>query len=73
MKKILIILLTLTTTYFFSCYLYEIHQINQKIAFLERVDYLENKGYTTTAAEHIAKVEFKLIPDDAEYIALMED
>lgn len=32
-----------------------------------------DEGYTTTAAEHIAKVEFKLIPEDAKYISLMED
>ena len=30
-------------------------------------------GYSEAAAEHITKVEFKLIPEDAEYIALIED
>lgn len=69
MKKILIILLTLTTTYFFVG-----RPVTKKHPLLNaKIEYLQNEGYTKTAADHIAKVEFKLIPEDAEYIALMED
>jgi hypothetical protein len=32
-----------------------------------------NEGWQPKAAEHIAKVELKLIPEDAKYIAYMED
>lgn len=34
---------------------------------------LQEQGYTKEASEHIAKVEFKIIPVDEEYISLMED
>jgi hypothetical protein len=34
---------------------------------------LQNEGYTVKASEHIAKVEFKLLPIDEEYIGLIED
>ncbi len=44
---------------------------NEKLA--NRIIYLMNEGYTAEASAHIAKVEFKIIPVDAEYIALMED
>lgn len=69
MKKLLIIFFILATAYFVGS-LYEIHQ---NIKYLERVLYLMDEGYSKKASEHIAKVEFKLIPEDAEYIALMED
>lgn len=39
----------------------------------EKVNYLINEGYQPKAAEHIAKVQLKLIPEDAEYTAYMED
>jgi NADH:ubiquinone oxidoreductase subunit D len=56
------------------CNSIEIHELKQKIVLIERVDYLMiEEGYTRDAAEHIAKVELKIIPEDAEYIALMED
>jgi hypothetical protein len=38
-----------------------------------KVSYLMNEGWHPKAAEHIAKVELKLIPEDALYIAYMED
>jgi hypothetical protein len=38
-----------------------------------KVSYLMNEGWQPKAAEHIAKVELKLIPEDALYIAYMED
>jgi hypothetical protein len=38
-----------------------------------KVSYLMNEGWQPKAAEHIAKVELKLIPEDAEYTAYMED
>lgn len=39
----------------------------------DKVACLENEGYTTKAATHIAKVELGYIQADAEYVALMED
>ena len=38
-----------------------------------KVAYLMNEGYTEAVAEHIAKVELKIIPEDAEYSEYMED
>lgn len=38
-----------------------------------KVSYLINEGWEPQAAEHIAKVELKMIPIDAEYKAYMED
>lgn len=69
MKKTLIILITVTTTYFFvGRSAPETHPLlNAKI------EYLQNEGYKKEAATHIAKVELKLIPEDKEYISLMED
>lgn len=72
MKKIKIILAIVLAAYLLGSF-YELYQINQKIDYLERVDFLMNEGYTRAAAYHIAQVEFKLIPEDEEYIALMED
>lgn len=34
---------------------------------------LQNEGYSVKASEHIAKVEFKILPIDEEYTALIED
>ena len=34
---------------------------------------LQEEGYSKKASEHIAKVEFKLLPIDKEYKALIED
>lgn len=34
---------------------------------------LESEGYSEAAAAHIAKVEFKILPIDQEYTALIED
>jgi len=34
---------------------------------------LQGEGWTKTASEHIAKVEFKIIPEDSLYLAYMED
>jgi hypothetical protein len=34
---------------------------------------LQNEGYTVKASEHIAKVEFGLLPIDEEYNGLIED
>ena len=39
----------------------------------EYQNFLIEEGYTETASELIAKTEFKLIPESAEYNALMED
>jgi hypothetical protein len=56
------------------CNSIEIYKLKQKITLIERVDYLMiEEGYTRDAAEHIAKVELKIIPEDVEYIALTED
>lgn len=69
MKKILIILLTLTTTYFFIG-----RPVTKTHPLLNaKIEFLQNEGYSKEAATHIAQVEFKLIPEDEEYIALMED
>lgn len=38
-----------------------------------KVAYLMNEGYSRVSAEHIAKVDLKIISKDADYIALMED
>lgn len=62
MKTILIIL---TASFFIS----NINTSEQE----KRVTELRCEGYTKQAAEHIAKVEFKIIPESAEYNALMED
>ena len=34
---------------------------------------LHEEGYSKESAEHIAKVEFKLLPIDKEYNSLIED
>ncbi len=34
---------------------------------------LQEIGYSKQASEHIAKVEFGIIPQDEEYISLIED
>jgi len=34
---------------------------------------LQGEGWSKEASEHIAKVEFKIIPEDSLYIAYMED
>lgn len=34
---------------------------------------LQDEGWRQSAADHIAKVEFKIIPEDSLYIAYMED
>jgi hypothetical protein len=34
---------------------------------------LQIEGYSRVSAEHIAKVEFKLLPIDEDYTALKED
>ena len=34
---------------------------------------LQNEGCSRVSAEHIAKVEFKLLPIDKEYNSLIED
>ena len=34
---------------------------------------LQQDGWTKKAADHIAKVEYKLIPEDSLYISYMED
>ena len=39
----------------------------------EYKNFLTQEGYTEAAAELIAKTEFKLIPEGAEYNALIED
>ena len=39
----------------------------------EYQNFLIEEGYSETAAELIAKTEFKLIPEGAKYNALMED
>lgn len=72
MKKLINAFYILAITFLLFC-LYDLYQINQQINYLERVHYLINEGYTRAAADHIAKVEFKLIPEDEEYISLMED
>ena len=63
------IILSLVIALFSSCapVQHNSQELNNKIA------YLLNEGYQPKAAEHIAKVELKLIPEDSEYIALMED
>lgn len=67
MKNLIILILAITL--FSSCapVQHNSQELNNKIA------YLLNEGYQPKAAEHIAKVELKLIPEDAEYTALMED
>jgi len=34
---------------------------------------LQREGWSKKAADHIAKVEFKIIPEDSLYLAYMED
>jgi len=34
---------------------------------------LQNEGWSEKASNHIAKVEFKIIPEDSLYVAYMED
>jgi len=34
---------------------------------------LQEQGWSKKASEHIAKVEFKIIPEDSIYIGYMED
>jgi hypothetical protein len=34
---------------------------------------LQNEGWGKSASEHIAKVEFKIIPEDSLYISYIED
>jgi len=34
---------------------------------------LQNEGWSKEASEHIAKVEFNIIPEDSLYMAYMED
>lgn len=34
---------------------------------------LQSEGWSVHASEHIAKVEFKVIPEDEEYISYIED
>ena len=34
---------------------------------------LQSDGWSVNASEHIAKVEFKVIPEDEEYVSYMED
>jgi len=34
---------------------------------------LQNEGWSQKASTHIAKVEFKIIPEDSLYVAYMED
>lgn len=63
------IILTLITAYFLLNGL--IPRKNE--ALQAKTAYLINEGYTEKAAEHIAKVDLKIIPIDAEYTALMED
>lgn len=69
MKKLLIIFITVTTTYFFVGR----SALNTHPLLNAKIEYLQNEGYTKTAAVHIAKVELKLIPEDDEYTSLMED
>lgn len=47
-------------------------QTDKKV-YHKRVNELKNEGWTNSAATHIAKVEFKLIPEDSLYISYMED
>lgn len=47
--------------------------INRQEKMYDRMEVLINEGYSFEAAKHITKVEFKEIPADAEYNALMED
>ena len=60
MKKLIFILLLSITSESFS---------DWKLYALD----LEEQGYSREASEHISKVEFKMIPLDFEYVALMED
>jgi len=34
---------------------------------------LQNEGWSKKASNHIAKVEFKIIPQDSLYVAYLED
>ena len=52
-----------------SCY----NTQTDKKVYQDRVNELKNIGWSNSAATHIAKVEFKLIPEDSLYISYMED
>jgi len=52
-----------------SCY----NTQTDKKVYQDRVNELKNIGWSNSAAIHIAKVEFKLIPEDSLYISYMED
>jgi len=46
---------------------------NEKTDWQEYAIELQGEGWTKTVSEHIAKVEFKIIPEDSLYIAYLED
>lgn len=54
------------------------YKIDQQIKLLDainaRIHYLHyEEGYSFESAKHIAEVEFKIIPPDEQYKALIED
>ena len=45
----------------------------EKKVYQDRAIELQNEGWSKKASLHIAKVEFKIIPEDSLYISYMED
>lgn len=46
---------------------------NEKINWQIYANELQAEGWSKKAADHIAKVEFNIIPEDSLYLAYMED
>lgn len=50
-----------------------VFELSETVELNNKIDFYMNEGYTAEASEHIAKVEFKIIPEDSLYIAYMKD
>jgi hypothetical protein len=61
--------IVLTLLFFNSCKVLT----DEKKVYQKRVNELKNIGWSKSASEHIAKVEFNIIPEDSLYISYMED